>query len=176
MSPTRARSTGDLLAEKDKARARTKETSTVPSAIPPRPRDSGRSQLESCPPSIPCTGSTLPPKVDKPKKDPYVHLQPFLVHPMLMLLRPAAQWATLDELLDKLLFLAVSGDGMFMPQLECEPVPDVGGLDPAFISHFLLTYRRFAAPRSVLLAMQKRMRQLDNPCGDPMFACFAQMR
>jgi len=24
--------------------------------------------------------------------------------------------------------------------------------------------------------MQKRMRQLDNPCGDPMFACFAQMR
>lgn len=24
--------------------------------------------------------------------------------------------------------------------------------------------------------MQKRMRQLDGPCGDPMFACFAQMR
>ena len=48
--------------------------------------------------------------------------------------------------------------------------------DPAFISHFLLTYRRFATPRSVLLAMQKRMRQLDNPSGDPMFACYAQMR
>ncbi|KAF9015183.1 ras guanine nucleotide exchange factor domain-containing protein [Cyathus striatus] len=71
--------------------------------------------------------------------------------------RPA-QWATLDELLDKLLFLAVSGD------------------DPTFITHFLLTYRRFTTPRSVLLAMQKRMRQLDNPSGDPMFACFAQMR
>lgn len=71
--------------------------------------------------------------------------------------RPA-QWATLEELLDKLLFLAVSGD------------------DPAYITHFLLTYRRFATPRSVLLAMQKRMRQLDKQSGDPMFACFAQMR
>jgi len=68
------------------------------------------------------------------------------------------QWAHLDELLDKLLFLAVSGD------------------DPTYGTHFLLTYRRFATPRSVLLAMQKRMRQLDNPSGDPMFACFAQMR
>jgi hypothetical protein len=71
--------------------------------------------------------------------------------------RPA-QWATLDELLDKLLFLAVSGD------------------DPMFISNFLLTYRRFATPRSVLVAMQKRIRQLDSPSGDPMFACYAQMR
>ncbi|KAK2461898.1 hypothetical protein APHAL10511_006361 [Amanita phalloides] len=65
---------------------------------------------------------------------------------------------TAEELLDKLLFLAVSAD------------------DPAFITHFLLTYRRFATPRTVLLAMQKRMRQLDSPSGDPMFACFAQMR
>ncbi|KAF8216221.1 ras guanine nucleotide exchange factor domain-containing protein [Mycena galopus ATCC 62051] len=67
-------------------------------------------------------------------------------------------WATLDELLDKLLFLAVSGD------------------DPTYITHFLLTYRRFASPRSILLAMQLRLRQLDQPSGDPMFACFAQMR
>ncbi|KAF8898717.1 ras guanine nucleotide exchange factor domain-containing protein [Infundibulicybe gibba] len=72
-------------------------------------------------------------------------------------LRPA-QWATLDELLDKLLFLAVSGD------------------DPSFVTHFLLTYRRFASPRSILLAMQKRLRQLDTPAGDPVFTCFSQMR
>lgn len=64
----------------------------------------------------------------------------------------------LESILDKLLFLAVSGE------------------DPTYITHFLLTYRRFTTPRSVLLAMQKRMRMLDNPCGDPMFACFAQMR
>lgn len=70
----------------------------------------------------------------------------------------SGQYATLEELLDKLLFLAVSGD------------------DPTFISHFLLTYRRFASPRSILLAMQKRMRQLDNSTGDPMFASYAQMR
>lgn len=71
--------------------------------------------------------------------------------------RPA-QWATIDELLDKLLFLSVSGD------------------DPVFVTHFLLTYRRFSTPRKILLAMQKRMRDLDKPSGDPMFACFAQMR
>ncbi|KAH9486912.1 Ras guanine nucleotide exchange factor P [Psilocybe cubensis] len=71
--------------------------------------------------------------------------------------RPA-QWADLDALLDKLLFLAVSGE------------------EPNFITNFLLTFRRFTTPRTVLLAMQKRMRQLDNPSGDPMFACFAQMR
>lgn len=70
----------------------------------------------------------------------------------------SGQYATLAELLDKLLFLAVSGD------------------DPTFISHFLLTYRRFASPRSILLAMQKRMRELDNLTGDPMFASYAQMR
>ncbi|KAG2154869.1 ras guanine nucleotide exchange factor domain-containing protein [Suillus clintonianus] len=70
----------------------------------------------------------------------------------------SGQYATLEELLDKLLFLAVSGD------------------DPTFISHFLLTYRRFASPRSILLAMQKRMRQLDTSTGDPMFASYAQMR
>ncbi|KAF9526442.1 ras guanine nucleotide exchange factor domain-containing protein [Crepidotus variabilis] len=68
------------------------------------------------------------------------------------------QWAKLDDLLDKLLFLAISGD------------------DPTYSTHFLLTYRKFATPRSLLLAMQKRMRQLDSPCGDPMFASFAQMR
>ncbi|KAL4069609.1 hypothetical protein V8B97DRAFT_599701 [Scleroderma yunnanense] len=70
----------------------------------------------------------------------------------------SVQYATLEELLDKLLFLAVSGD------------------DPTFVSHFLLTYRRFTKPRSILLAMQKRMRQLDNSLGDPMLASFAQMR
>ncbi|TCD71512.1 hypothetical protein EIP91_008893 [Steccherinum ochraceum] len=67
-------------------------------------------------------------------------------------------WVSLQELLNKLLFLAVSDD------------------DATFISHFLLTYRRFASPRSILLAMQKRMRALDEPLGDPMFACFAQMK
>lgn len=72
--------------------------------------------------------------------------------------RAPSPWATLEQILDKLLFLAVSGD------------------DPAFISHFLLTYRRFANPRSVLLAMQKRMRQLDQLLSDPLLACFAQLR
>ncbi|KAG2336650.1 ras GEF [Suillus weaverae] len=83
-------------------------------------------------------------------------LPPIVISPMRA--RRSGQFATLEELLDKLLFLAVSGD------------------DPTFISHFLLTYRRFASPRSILLAMQKRMRQLDNSTGDPIFASYAQMR
>ena len=40
----------------------------------------------------------------------------------------------------------------------------------------MLTYRRFATPRSVLLTMQKKMRQLDQETADPMFACLAQMK
>lgn len=70
----------------------------------------------------------------------------------------SAQYVTLEELLDKLLFLAVSGD------------------DPTFISQFLLTYRRFASPRSVLLAMQKRLRELDKSLGDSGFVGYAEMR
>lgn len=141
-SPTRARSTGDLLAERDKARSRTEAETSPPAAFAQRPRgDSGATKETTPSPTLGVVPVVAPKPAERLKKDP-----------------PAAQWATLDELLDKLLFLAVSGD------------------DPAFISHFLLTYRRFATPRSVLLAMQKRMRQLDSPCGDPMFACFAQMR
>ena len=49
-------------------------------------------------------------------------------------------------------------------------------LDPVFIQHFFLTYRRFASPRSVLLGMQKRMIQLSKETRDPLLAKFAQMR
>ncbi|KAL5535574.1 hypothetical protein ACEPAF_3668 [Sanghuangporus sanghuang] len=71
---------------------------------------------------------------------------------------PPTPWATLDELLEKVFFLAISGD------------------DPSFISHFFLTYRRFATPRAVLLGMQKRLNELRRPSSDMVLACFAQMR
>lgn len=71
---------------------------------------------------------------------------------------PASPWSTLDELLEKLFFLAISGD------------------DPSFISHFFLTYRRFTTPRRILLAMQKRMIELNQPTTDFTLAAFAQMR
>ncbi|THH12356.1 hypothetical protein EW145_g71 [Phellinidium pouzarii] len=71
---------------------------------------------------------------------------------------PPAPWSTIEELLDKLFFLAVSED------------------DPSFIAHFFLTYRRFTTPRRILLAMQKRMIELNQPCADPTLAAFAQMR
>ncbi|TFK77078.1 ras GEF [Pluteus cervinus] len=136
-SPTRVRSVGDLLHEQhSRVRQNGYRNGTTTHQAP-----SSESLHGSAQPSE-HTFSTGPAEEHKDSKDKE---------------RPA-QWATLDELLDKLLFLAVSGD------------------DPAFVTHFLLTYRRFATPRSVLLAMQKRMRQLDNPSGDPMFACFAQMR
>ncbi|KAJ4486179.1 ras guanine nucleotide exchange factor domain-containing protein [Lentinula aciculospora] len=138
-SPTRARSTGDLLCEQ---RSRYLEISeaqqpTNESTVTTTNDDKESSNIDRSP-----TNELSPPtKIENKDKE----------------MRPA-QWATLDELLDKLLFLSVSSD------------------DSTFVTHFLLTYRRFASPRSLLLAMQKRMRQLDNPSGDPMFACFAQMK
>lgn len=82
----------------------------------------------------------------------------------------------LEALLDKLLFLAVSGEGVYTDPCSYPLAEIFLCKEPNFITNFLLTYRRFCAPRQVLLAMQKRMRQLDMPCGDPMFASFAQMR
>ncbi|KAF8509830.1 hypothetical protein JB92DRAFT_3119551 [Gautieria morchelliformis] len=71
---------------------------------------------------------------------------------------PPMVWATLDELLDKIFFVAVSGD------------------DPTFIKYFFLTYRRFATPRSILLGMQKRVRQLNKEHSDLLLGSYAQMR
>ncbi|GJJ09683.1 hypothetical protein Clacol_003907 [Clathrus columnatus] len=71
---------------------------------------------------------------------------------------PSMPWGTQEELLDKLFFLAVSGD------------------DPTFIKHFLLTYRKFATPRTVLLGMQKRVRQLNKDHFDLLLGNYAQMR
>ncbi|KAL5527520.1 hypothetical protein ACEPAG_6321 [Sanghuangporus baumii] len=70
----------------------------------------------------------------------------------------ASPWATVDELLEKLLFLCISGD------------------EPSFVTHFFLTYRRFTTPRRILLAMQKRMLELNQPSADLTLAAFAQMR
>lgn len=49
-------------------------------------------------------------------------------------------------------------------------------VDPSYISHFFLTYRRFATPRSVLLGMQKRMLELHKASSDPVLASFSQMK
>ncbi|KAF8078601.1 ras guanine nucleotide exchange factor domain-containing protein [Lyophyllum atratum] len=135
-SPTRARSTGDLLYENEKSKVLAWHSHAAKSGVTHHAESSRQPGAEAVKDKLEVPES----KEGKEKES-----------------RPG-QWATLDDLLDKLLFLAVSGD------------------DPAYITHFLLTYRRFAIPRNVLLAMQKRMRQLDNPSGDPMFACFAQMR
>ncbi|KAF7320321.1 Ras guanyl-nucleotide exchange factor [Mycena kentingensis (nom. inval.)] len=141
-SPTRARSTGDLLSEHEKSRTRDWQLEKDGGVIA---RSSSNSVSSQKPPPVANEPvfDPPPPPVAKETKEKEASSRP---------------WATLDELLDKLLFLAVSGD------------------DPTYITHFLLTYRRFASPRSVLLAMQLRLRQLDQPSGDPMFACFAQMR
>ncbi|KAF8560386.1 ras GEF [Imleria badia] len=144
-SPTRARSTSDLFSEHEKARSRASNERKLSNAR------SVTSLVASNSLQSPSVSSSHPVKGDTPNgledDDRPKEKEPRSV-----------QYATPDELLDKLLFLAVSGD------------------DPTFIAHFLLTYRRFASPRSIMLAMQKRMRQLDNSLGDPMFASYAQMR
>ncbi|KAK7064216.1 DEAD-domain-containing protein [Favolaschia claudopus] len=142
-SPTRARSTGDLLSEHEKSRTRDWQDGGLNGLG--RSNSNAMSMQKNLASS---SGDAVDVVVDPPPNKPESKEKDASSRP----------WATLDELLDKLLFLAVSGD------------------DPTYITHFLLTYRRFASPRSVLLAMQLRLRQLDQPSGDPMFACFAQMR
>lgn len=120
------------------------------------------------------TATQQPGVKGKEKDKPYVAAHS-VVPSLLPLSSKPAQFATLDTLLDKLLFIAVSGDGA-VQSIYLTSSSLTLFTDPSFISSFLLTYRRFCTPRSVLLAMQKKMRQLDEPSGDPMFSCFAQMR
>ncbi|KAG7099241.1 hypothetical protein E1B28_001104 [Marasmius oreades] len=144
-SPTRVSSTGDLPSEHEKSIPRDSKLPTSEGQIAAAMRSNSTDSLRDTrhAPAAAINGERASnDKVEFKEKES----------------SRSAQWASLDELLDKLLFLAVSGD------------------DPTYVTHFLLTYRRFACPRKLLLAMQKRMRQLDNPTGDPIFACFAQMR
>ncbi|KAH7883606.1 ras guanine nucleotide exchange factor domain-containing protein [Phlebopus sp. FC_14] len=143
-SPTRARSASDL---RENARSRDSEERKLSNTRSVNNLAASTSALSALMPSSQAVGGDSPSEFEDNDRQAPQEKE-----------TRSAQYATLDELLDKLLFLAVSGD------------------DPTFISHFLLTYRRFASPRSILLAMQKRTRQLDDSLGDPMFASFAQMR
>ncbi|KAH8102648.1 ras GEF [Cristinia sonorae] len=148
-SPVRARSTSDLLSENRREGERDWDRSTNSGSviISLNGTGSGASlQLGPLPPSEAMSLGSLDEGAEASREN-VSSKEP-----------RASPWVSLQDLLNKLLFLAVSED------------------DAAFISYFLLTYRRFASPRSILLAMQKRMRALDEPTGDPMFACFAQMK
>ncbi|TDL28449.1 ras GEF [Rickenella mellea] len=147
-SPTRARSTSDLLSEHQRHVASVKHVE--------REREAERMSMHRATTSD-LTSQDEGALVTEPERiqqdglaeDRREHKQKDL---------PPSPWATLEELLDKLFFLSVSGD------------------DPSFISHFFLTYRRFSTPRSVLLGMQKRMIELSQPSDDFMLASYAQMR
>ncbi|OBZ79615.1 hypothetical protein A0H81_01151 [Grifola frondosa] len=143
-SPTRARSTSDLLSEHEKSKREEREQHVGKLGMAGM---RSRGSLHTHPGAA---GST----------DGLIHMDEAHdgTREISMKGSRAPPWMSLEDLLNKLLFMAVSDD------------------DPVFVSHFLLTYRRFASPRAVLLAMQKRMRSLDQPTGDPMFACYAQMR
>ncbi|KAI0639385.1 ras GEF [Trametes polyzona] len=145
-SPTRVRSTGDLLSEHEKSKREERE---VHASVYKGGRNSSHSSFHA----HQNTGLGT----DGPSSMTDVSTSDG-VRDISMKESRAPPWMSLEDLLNKLLFMAVCDD------------------DPVFISHFLLTYRRFASPRAVLLSMQKRMRSLDHPTGDPMFACYAQMR
>ncbi|KAI9063050.1 ras GEF [Trametes sanguinea] len=145
-SPTRVRSTGDLLSEHEKSRREEREGHV---GIYNGARNSSHSSFHA--------HQTSSFGTDGPSSTTDISMSDG-ARDMSMKESRAPPWMSLEDLLNKLLFMAVCDD------------------DPVFISHFLLTYRRFASPRTVLLSMQKRMRSLDGPSGDPMFACYAQMR
>ncbi|KAI0963551.1 hypothetical protein AcW1_000596 [Taiwanofungus camphoratus] len=145
-SPTRARSTSDLLSEHEKSKREEREQHSGGRAVLNSPSIRSRGSLNALS-GMGSNGDGSNVLDDSNEASREVSVRESRAPP----------WMTLEELLNKLLFIAVSDD------------------DPIFISHFLLTYRRFATPRSILLAMQKRMRALDQPSGDPMFACYAQI-
>ncbi|KAI0651839.1 ras GEF [Trametes meyenii] len=145
-SPTRVRSTGDLLSEHEKSKREEREVHVVGYN---GARNSSHSSFRARQTSGLGTDGA-PSTTDVSTSD--------VAKDMSMKESRAPPWMSLEDLLNKLLFMAVCDD------------------DPVFIHHFLLTYRRFASPRTVLLAMQKRMRSLDLATSDPMFASYAQMR
>ncbi|CCM01971.1 uncharacterized protein FIBRA_04044 [Fibroporia radiculosa] len=139
-SPTRARSTSDLLSEHEKSKREEREQYSVGrSAALSSSNVRSRSSLNALA-SISGSGDGLQISDDPHEAAREASARESRVPP----------WLTLEELLNKMLFMAVSDD------------------DPLYVTHFLLTYRRFATPRSILLAMQKRIRALDQPSGDPM--------
>lgn len=100
-SPTRARSTGDLLSEHEKSRTRDwqieKDAALNVNGGIARSNSSAVPQQKT----PPISGEAMDVVVDPPPNQKDIKEKDASSRP----------WATLDELLDKLLFLAVSGDG-----------------------------------------------------------------
>ena len=86
-------------------------------------------------------------------------------------------WTTFNELLETVFFVAISGDGEQPHESPSDPYL-MSSLfqDSALVANFLLTYRRFATPRSILLGMQKRMNELSQPTPDLTLAYYAQLK
>jgi hypothetical protein len=98
-SPTRARSTGDLLSEHEKSRTRDWQIDKDGALAGGIGRSNSNAlPLQKTPPS---SGEIMDAVVDPPPNKKESKEKDGSSRP----------WATLDELLDKLLFLAVSGDG-----------------------------------------------------------------
>ncbi|KLO20265.1 ras GEF [Schizopora paradoxa] len=145
-SPTRVRSMNDILSRLGE-NSRAYDSDGGPNV--------GTKNIASTSARVSISDEALPVSVDPP-------IEPQDVPIITRTIKPPqpSPWVSLDELLEKLIFLATSGD------------------DPAFIRHFFLTYRRFSTPRSVLLGMQKRMVELtiQGTTGDVILASYSQMR
>ncbi|KAI5124751.1 hypothetical protein M0805_005385 [Coniferiporia weirii] len=148
-SPTRARSMSDLLTGNQKPAQMARQLHELDRDI-----SRSRSIVDLAKKSSRSAESVRSTHVSSPNQDQ----EPIVIFKKDPKQTPPAPWSTIEELLDKLFFLAVSDD------------------DPSFIGHFFLTYRRFTTPRRILLAMQKRMIELNQPCADSTLAAFAQMR
>lgn len=136
-SPTRTRSTGDLLHGLERSRREWPERSTeqiAPDVIPD-PRSSSSDAPRSAGEVIHGVEEQHEEPKDEREKQPLV--LPSLAARAILLTssRRPAQWATLDELLDKLLFLAVSGDGMIA--IVCLTQSLISNTTRSFVYHAL---------------------------------------
>ncbi|KZW02160.1 ras GEF [Exidia glandulosa HHB12029] len=170
-SPTRARSTNDLLAEARRVRENASKEAKLAGVGSPRPSadESSTTTVAEAPEENESSKDDLTEATAGPSReavneglggpdDSREALGPIEEGRSEPKEPQTIPFLTLDELLDKLLFFAVSGD------------------DSTFIQHFFLTFRRFASPRAVLLGMQKRLRALGGAPSGVLLAKFAQMK
>ena len=87
------------------------------------------------------------------------------------------QFATFDEIITKLVYLAVTEEGLHLLAVTVYRYRLIEfGTDPTPIDAFFATYRRFATPRVVLVAFKKRLIILAQETRDPPTARLAEMK
>jgi hypothetical protein len=81
-----------------------------------------------------------------------------------------------DEIIDKFLFAAVTGNGA-LTSLRCPAPFQIARTDDQFVTYFLIIFRRFARPYEVLSKLLERYDFVTTRLkSDPVLSRYAHMR